>query len=203
MRPPLPIPPKTVTALLVLFLALCTSCQGSASPRSVPTVPQIGSDLKCGSGDHGYSDQQLGWGFCYPSTWRYTEKVQATDTPAGVDLTFEITCLTDCKPVCPTPAEGQTPAACLPEDGLFGFMIISTYDRAGATDLGGWLTAKIPRATVGDTISWGNALEATTLTDGRRIALTPHNVVILDVHPSLLDLEGEMSSRLDTWKFTY
>ncbi|HET9781849.1 MAG TPA: hypothetical protein VFR33_08720 [Candidatus Dormibacteraeota bacterium] len=168
----------------------------------MPTVPQIGADLKCSSGDHGYSDEQLGWGFCYPSSWRYQEKVQATDSPTGVDLTFEITCLTDCKPQCPTPASGQ-PATCAPEPGLFGFMIVSTYDRAGASDLNGWLATKLPRVTRGDPIEWGNALEAAQLSDGRRVALTPHNVVVLDVHPSLLDLDGEMSSRLGTWKFTY
>ena len=203
MPSPLPIPPKVLTAaMLALLLALCVSCQAGSTPRSVPTVPQIGADLKCSSGDHGYSDEQLGWGFCYPSSWRYQEKVQATDSPTGVDLTFEITCLTDCKPQCPTPASGQ-PATCAPEPGLFGFMIVSTYDRAGASDLNGWLATKLPRVTRGDPIEWGNALEAAQLSDGRRVALTPHNVVVLDVHPSLLDLDGEMSSRLGTWKFTY
>ena len=203
MPPPLTIPPKVLTATLALWLlALAASCQSGSSPRSVPTVPQIGANLNCASGDHGYSDEQLGWGFCYPSSWRYQEKIQATDSPTGVDLTFEITCLTDCKPQCPTPAAGQ-PATCAPETGLFGFMIVSTYDRSGASNLDGWLAAQLPHATRGDTSDWGHALEATQLTDGRRVALTPHNVVVLDVHPSLLDLDGEMASRLSTWKFTY
>jgi len=197
---PPPIPRKILTA--AALMVLLASCQVGAGPRSVPTVPQIGSDLKCAPADHGYADQQLGWGFCYPSSWRYTEKVQATDSPSGVDLTFEITCLSDCKPQCPTPASGP-PASCPPEIGLFGFMIISTDDRAGATDLNSWLSAKLPHATRGDPLGWGNALEATRLADGRLVALTPHNVVILDVHPSLLDLDGEMKSRLATWKFTY
>jgi hypothetical protein len=201
MPSPLPIPRKILTAAVLALLL--TGCQVGSSPRSVPTVPQIGGDLKCASGDHGYTDQQLGWGFCYPSSWRYTEKVQATDSPTGVDLTFEITCLADCKPQCPTPAPDQVASSCAPEPGLFGFMIISTYDRAGAVDLGSWLSSKLPKATEVDPISWGNAVEATKLTDGRLAALTPHNVVILDVHPSLLDLDGEMSSRLATWKFTY
>ena len=82
-------------------------------------------------------------------------------------------------------------------------MIISTYDRAGASNLNSWLVAKLPRSARGDPVDWGNALEATKLADGRLAALTPHDVVILDVHPSLLDLDGEMSSRLATWKFTY
>ena len=197
---PPPIPPKILAAAaLVLLLA---SCQVGSSPRPVPTVPQIGSGLKCATGDHGYSDDQLGWGFCYPSSWRYTQKLQATDSPSGVDLTFEITCLTDCRPQCPTPESG-TAASCPTETGLFGFMIISTYDRGGASDLDSWLVAKLPHASRGDPLDWGNALEAARLADGRLVALTQHDVVILDVHPSLLDLGGEMSSRLGTWKFTY
>lgn len=202
MPTPLPFPPKLVAAAgLALALAACQI--GAPGPRSVPTVPQIGGDLKCASGDHGYEDQQVGWGFCYPSTWRYTEKIQATDNPTGVDLTFSITCLSDCKPQCPTPATGQPPATCATEPGLFGFMIVSTYDRAGAGDLGSWLSTKLPQATKGDPLNWGNAIEAARLSDGRRAALTTHNVVILDVHPSLLDLDGEMASRLGTWKFIY
>jgi hypothetical protein len=130
------------------------------------------------------------------------QKLQATDSPSGVDLTFEITCLTDCKPQCPTPESG-TPASCPAETGLFGFMIISTYDRGGASDLGSWLVANLPHASRGGPLGWGNSLEAARLADGRLVALTPHDVVILDVHPSLLDLGGEMSSRLGTWKFTY
>ncbi|HKW06492.1 MAG TPA: hypothetical protein VJS19_02880 [Candidatus Dormibacteraeota bacterium] len=168
----------------------------------MPTVPQIGGDLKCANGDHGYTDQQLGWGFCYPSSWRYTQKLQATDSPTGVDLTFEITCLTDCKPQCPTPPSG-TPATCPTETGLFGFMIISTDNRGAASDLGSWLTSNLPHARRGDRLDWGNAIEAAKLDDGRLVALTQHDVVILDVHPSLLDLDGEMTSRLGTWKFTY
>ena len=41
--------------------------------------------------------------------------------------------------------------------------------------------------------------------DGRRIALTPHQVVILDLRSGqgLLNLEAEMSKRLSTWKFAY
>jgi hypothetical protein len=48
-------------------------------------------------------------------------------------------------------------------------------------------------------------VEAAKLADGRRIALTQHHVVILDMRSAnaLLDLEGQMSSRLDTWMFTY
>ena len=55
-----------------------------------------------------------------------------------------------------------------------------------------------------ETIKWGNAVEAAKLSDGRRIALTEHHVVILDLSRNgLLDLELQMSSRLNTWKFSY
>jgi hypothetical protein len=201
MPSPLPIPARALTAvLLTLVLA---GCQIGSAPRSVPTVPQIGGDLKCPSGDHGFEDQQMGWGFCYPNTWRYVEKIQATDAPAGVDLTFDITCLSDCKPNCPSPAADQPSAQCLPQDGLFGYMIISTDDRRQAADLAGWVRSNLPTATLADPFDWGNAVEAVQLADGRKLALTPHNVVILDVHMSNLDVAGEMGSRLDTWKFSY
>jgi hypothetical protein len=54
-------------------------------------------------------------------------------------------------------------------------------------------------------IVWGNAGEADRLSDGRRIALTPHHVVIMDLRTTLnqLDMEGLMSARLNTWVFTY
>jgi len=59
------------------------------------------------------------------------------------------------------------------------------------------------QAPSGDSIRWGNAVEAQKLGDGRRIALTAHHVVIMDLHPGLLDLETEMASRLGTWKFSF
>ncbi|HEV2140149.1 MAG TPA: hypothetical protein VGT01_03075 [Candidatus Dormibacteraeota bacterium] len=202
MTPPVPFPRKIVAAAaLVLALA---GCQIGGTPRSVPTVPQIGGNLKCTEGDHGYEDQQAGWGFCYPSTWRYTERSQADSSPSGLDLTFDVTCLTNCKVPCPTAAAGSPAAQCPPpEDGLFAFMIISTYERGGSTSLTSWIQTNLRHVSASDSISWGNSVEATMLDDGRRIALTPHHVVIMDLHSGLLDLEGEMSSRLGTWKFTY
>ena len=178
-----------VIAILAFALA---GCQPS-SPRAVPSVPQIGADLKCSQGDHGYEDAALGWGFCYPGTWRYLERSQQVDAPKGVDLTFDITCLSQCR----TSTPGTTPA-----NNLFGFMIVSTYQRAGAASLSDWVAANMKVGTkVGDSITWGNAAEAALLPDGRRIALTPHFVVVLDVRSGTLDLEGEMSSRLGSWKF--
>src|SRR5690348_17148356 len=88
MRTPLPIPRKVLAVLALLAFA---GCQPGNSPRPVPSVPQIGADLKCGQGDHGYEDPQAGWGFCYPGTWRYTERAQSSQSPVGLDLTFDIT----------------------------------------------------------------------------------------------------------------
>jgi hypothetical protein len=104
-------------------------------------------------------------------------------------------------------------------------MIISTYERGTSSDLVSWITANLnppspspsgspltspstspsPSASPSslERISWGNALEAGRLPDGRRIALTPHHVVIMDLHSGLLDLESAMSARLATWKFTF
>jgi hypothetical protein len=82
-------------------------------------------------------------------------------------------------------------------------MIISTYERGSSTSLAAWAQANLPGPPVGESISWGNAVEAVKLSDGRRIALTPHHVVILELHSGLLDLESAMAPRLDTWKFVF
>jgi hypothetical protein len=183
-----PIPPKILVAVLVLALAGCQP----ANPRPVPSVPQIGANLKCAQKDHGYQDPQFGWGFCYPATWRYIERSQGVDAPKGVDLTFDITCLSECR--ASTPTAGT-------DNNLFGFMIVSTYERGGATDLTSWASSNLRPGTTLESIPWGDASEAARLPDGRRIALTPHYVIVLDVRSGLLDVEGEMASRLDTWNF--
>ena len=205
------------SALLVLAIVLA-ACQQGVPSHPVPSVAQIGSDLKCAGGDHPFEDTGAGWGFCYPGTWKYHERSQASTSPPGLDLTFDITDIP-----CATPAPGtETPNArpsCLPGAGLFAFMIISTYERGGATSLAAWVQANLsppspsPAATpipaasppVLQNIQWGDSAEAARMPDGRRIALTQHHVVILELRSGQghLDLEKEMSSRLNTWKFTY
>lgn len=207
-----PIPPKILIVAAVLALA---GCQPGSASHPVPSVAQIGADLKCSTGDHAFEDPQLGWGFCYPNTWKYIERAQAVSTPQGVDLTFDFTCLSQCRMVTP----GTT------GNNLFGFMIVSTYERGTATDLASWVAANLgprtsPSPSAGaspssaatpspsaspstlEPITWGNAREAAVLPDGRRIGLTPQFVVILDVRSGTLDLESEMASRLGTWKFS-
>lgn len=183
----------------MVVLAL-TGCQPASTPRQVPSVAQIGGDLKCSNGDHGYEDLQAGWGFCYPATWKYTERSQASQNPPGLDLTFDITDVP-----CSAPPSGSSAAPhCSPGAGTFAFMIISTYERGGSRDLAGWAQDNLPKSeSLGDTINWGNSVQAAKLSDGKRIALTQHHVVILDLHSGLLNLEAEMSSRLNTWKFVY
>ena len=127
------------------------------------------------------------------------EKAQSTQNPVELDLTFNITDIG---------AENS---------GLFAFMIISTFERGGAPNLAGWERVNLPSVPEGQSISWGNAAEALKLSDGRRIALTQNHVVIMDLHsgqltgctsslgtptPCHLDLEAQMSSRLNSWKFT-
>jgi hypothetical protein len=84
-------------------------------------------------------------------------------------------------------------------------MIISTYERGSSPDLASWEQANLAVVPASDTISWGDAVEAAKFSDGRRIALTQHHVVIMDLHSGVghLDLETQMSSRLNTWKFTF
>ncbi len=198
-KPALPIPPQAPgPKLLAAFIAaiFVAGCQ-PASPHPVPSVPQIGGDLKCSQGDHGYEDLQAGWGFCYPGSWKYTERAQASLDPPGLDLTFDITNVPTSPTSCPT-ASGSSDCA-----GLFAFMIISTYDRRGASDLSSWASSNIKPASDMRAIAWGNAQQAGRLADGRRLALTQHHVVMLDLHSGLLDLESAMSARLDTWQFKY
>ena len=198
----MPLRPDSRTLKLIAVLAVFAfaGCQPASTNRPVPSVAQIGSGLKCASGDHGFADFQAGWGFCYPGTWKYNERSQGSLVPPGLDLTFDIT---DVPCTAPSGASGQP--VCSPDAGLFAFMIISTYERGNATSLAGWELANLPQVPASQPISWGNATDAARLADGRRIALTPHHVVILDLHSGQghLDLESQMSSRLNTWVFSY
>ncbi len=202
MSTPLPNPPKIVLALALALLF--ASCQVGSPARPVPSVPQIGSDLKCSQGDHGFEDQQAGWGFCYPGTWKYTERSQASESPPGLDLTFDVTYVPPTPKPCPSaPSAGSSNPSASPCPGDFAFMILSTYERGNSADLGSWMQANLSHSPASDSISWGNSVEAVKLADGRRVALTPHHVVIMDLHSGLLNLETEMSTRLATWKFSY
>ena len=82
--------PRQALATVAAVLALA-ACQQGPTPHPVPSVQQIGSDLKCASGDHAFEDIQAGWGFCYPASWRYLERSQSIASPPGLDLTFDIT----------------------------------------------------------------------------------------------------------------
>ena len=82
-------------------------------------------------------------------------------------------------------------------------MIISTYERGSTPDLQSWVATNLKPGLDLTAISWGNSVQAAQLTDGRRVAMTPHHIVILDLHSGLLDLETEMSARLSTWKFSF
>ena len=199
MTPP-SFPRKTLAAVALLFVL--AGCQPGQSGRPVPSVAQIGSDLKCVNGDHGFEDLQVGWGFCYPADWRYIERSQGSQSPPGLDLTFDITNVPPTPVACSSPDLNGVQSPC---SGQFGFMIISTYERGSAQDLAAWAQANLtPPPLALQPIDWGNAVEAATLPDGRRIALTQHHVVIMVLHSGsgYLDLETEMSARLRTWKFS-
>jgi hypothetical protein len=212
---PAPTPVKKLAALAVL-VALA-GCQPAPTARPVPSVAQIGSELKCLNGDHGFSDLQAGWGFCYPGTWKYQERSQASQVPPGLDLTFGVTDF-PCTQASVAPGAASARPDCAAGAGLFAFMIISTYERGNSPSLAAWQQSYFPALAAGQTISWGNAVEAIKLADGRRLALTPHHVVLMELRsgqgnqcvapdgsptPCYLDLEAPMSKRLNTWKFTY
>ena len=216
---------KLTLALLALALA---GCQTGPNTHPVPSVAQIGSDLNCTGGDHGFADSQAGWGFCYPKFWRYTERAQANTSGTQLDLTLNITVCasSDAQLPCSRPAAGVAPP---PDVGRFAFMIISTYERGDSPTIASWIQTNLnpqPTPTASPSaaasaepspspsptppaplqaIQWGNATEAAVMVDGKRIALTPHHVVILELRSGLdlLDLETPMSARLSTWKFAY
>jgi hypothetical protein len=192
------LPRKTLAAMAgMLVLA---GCQTGPQTHPVPSVQQIGSDLKCASADHAFEDIQAGWGFCYPGAWKYVERSQSLVNPPGLDLTFEITDI----PCTVVPSGSQARPSCAPDAGRFGFMIISTYERGNSANLAAWEQTNMKTVPTSESLRWGNAVEAAKLADGRRIALTEHHVVILDLSRNgLLDLEQQMSSRLATWKFSY
>jgi hypothetical protein len=187
----------------ILLIVLIGACQSPPANHPVPSVAQIGADLTCATGDHGFEDAGTGWGFCYPGTWKYRERAQGYSNPTRLDLTFDIT---DVPCVTGSPAAGETPRpVCSPNAGLFAFMIISTWDRGDAADLATWMKGHLSPLPTSEAIAWGNASDAAKLSDGRRIALTPHQVVIMDLRSGVgqLNLETAMSSRLNTWKFKY
>ncbi|HXN79190.1 MAG TPA: hypothetical protein VN965_10495 [Candidatus Dormibacteraeota bacterium] len=198
MRTPLPSPVKSFAVIAVLVVL--AGCLPGPNTRPVPSVAQIGSNLKCSTGDHGFEDTQAGWGFCYPGTWKYEERSQGSTSPPGLDLTFDITDIP-----CTSPTGASARPVCSPNAGLFAFMIISTYERGSSPNLAAWELANLAAVPASDTISWGDAVEAARFSDGRRIALTTHHVVIMDLHSGEghLDLETQMSGRLNTWKFSY
>jgi hypothetical protein len=187
-----------------LLAMLLAACQVGNTDRPVPSVSQIGSDIKCPAGDHAFEDAQAGWGFCYPGTWKYNERANQSSSPPGLDLTFDIT---DVPCASPTPVAGQASPRpiCSAGAGLFAFMIISTYEKGNATGLADWVASNLPSKLTLVPIQWGDAVEAGRLSDGRRIALTPHHVVILDLRAGFgnLDLEAQMSARLNTWQFLF
>ena len=194
---------KRLTLPLLVWI-LIAGCQQGPENHPVPSVAQIGADLKCAAPDHGFEDSEAGWGVCYPGTWKYNEKAQGYTTPVRrLDLTFDITDV-PCTPA--TPVVGQSPRPiCSTGAGLFAFMIISTYERGGALDLVTWMQTNLGKVPDRQAIVWGNAAEADRLSDGRRIALTPNHVVIMELRSGLnqLDLEAGMKARLDTWKFLF
>jgi hypothetical protein len=119
------------------------------------------------------------------------EKVQPSDTPPGVDTTFDVT---DYGPNSD------------PSRGLYGFIIIGTYERGDSATLAQWLAANADPKVATQPITWGNAVEAAYAPAiSTRYALTDHHVVELILHTASdnLDLNGALAPRLANWRFTY
>ena len=195
--------PKLQALIWAAALAAVCACDGGAGERVPhPSVSTVQTGIRCDSGDHGYNDAQLGWAFCYPGTWRFSQRFQQSDKPPGTDATFDIVN----EPPCAAPSPAGARPSCPPEEGLFGFMIVGTYQRGGSPTLDDWLKAEVPRDAAADPIEWGNALEAMHVKGTtRRYAMTQHQVVLLDLRSGAgnLDLDLAMSKRLSSWKFSF
>jgi hypothetical protein len=172
-----------VAVLAILPLAGC-SFSSTAKPGPAPTIRAEGQGIKCPGSDHGIEEVQFGWSWCYPSSWKFQERLQPTQQPKGVDATFDI--------VNDLP-QGQ------PGSGDFGFLIVGTYQVGTAADLPGWITANIGSDEQLAAINWGNARDAEVDSQGRRFALTGSHVVEMDVRGTAI--AAEMAKRLATWKF--
>jgi len=182
----------------LLGLSLLCSCQlgslGAAAPAPPPKVASAAGNLSCPRSDHGLDEPQLGWGFCYPASWKYIERVQPSTAPSGVDTTFDVVV--------------DAPAGSVGTDqGQFGFMIIGTYEKGSATTLAQWAATNLGPSWVLSPITWGNSREAALAQGSRtiRLARTAHHVVELDVRSGQgnLNLDAVMTAGLDTWRFDY
>ena len=178
--------------MLVLGALLALAACQPGSPHTPPPATR-GLILHCAKGDSAEVNDPLGWGFCVPSTWRALggPKTQKTDAPKGVDTVYDIT--------------EFAPGA---HNGLFGVIIISTDDRGPAAGLQDWIDQNIGKGLNLRPVRWGNSAEALKEVGGqhpRWFALTPHHVVILELHSGEgnLDLSAAMTPRLGTWRFTY
>lgn len=173
---------------LLFALLLLAGCQ--AGPPSATRSPSPSAlELHCPGGDQVEQQQFLGWAFCYSGTWFLRERDESTSAPKGLDATFDVT----------ETAQG-------PNQGLFGFMIVSTDERGDAASLQDWVTSNVGPGITLKPIQWGDAIEAgQDPASGKRYALTKHQVIVLELRSGTgnLDLESAMSSRLDTWKFIY
>ena len=177
-----------IAALLAASAALA-ACGGSAAPAPGPRVQTEGAGVACPAGDHALADAQLGWSFCYPASWRFRERAQSSPAPVGMDLTFDIT------------DDSQSG----PDRGLFGYMIIGTYERGSSPTLQGWVATNVGQPSSLQPLAWGNASDAGYLpSTGQWFALTGHHVIELTVREGdgNLPLSSEMRQRFATWRFS-
>ncbi len=188
--------PRAIRALAALGLLALTACSAGpgigGGPRPAPSIQTAAGSVRCTGSDHGLDEVQFGWGFCYPGDWKYREKLQPSQAPKGVDTTFDIV-------VAPPTAQ--------PDQGLFGYMIIGTYELDGSTGLDEWARRNLGPDVQLTPLQWGNARSAAVVEGPRRqrIALTAHHIVTMDIREGEgnLGLDAEMGKRLTTWRFDF
>ena len=173
--------PLAVAVLMILVGCACNSAAAQPKPRA--SVEPVSQGLHCAAADHGLNVQQLGWGFCYPADWKYIQREVGTTSPQGVDTTLDII--------------GS-------KDGLFGFMIIGSYNRGSSASLREWLGANAPDDTDTQPIQWGNSKDAVAVNGQlKRYAMTAQRVYLMNIREGAgnLDLDHAMQERLGYWLF--
>ena len=75
---------------MILPLAGCTPIGAQPKPAPVPTIRTEGQGVSCPGTDHGIDEVQFGCSWCYPSSWKFQERLQPTVKPVGGEHTLDI-----------------------------------------------------------------------------------------------------------------
>lgn len=193
---------KRLLAALACLAAVC-ACQGNEPPRPTPTPSPTAAP--CPDGQSLLSEADAGWQFCHPTSWRFSERHQPSQQPAGLDITLDVAVIADCSHqpcAAPTACSELGLATC--ESRGFAFVIVGSYERDPSQSLADWVHAHTNDTDL-QAIEWGNAKEAVQATGtDRRYALTQNRVIMLDVRAGQeqTGFDQMIDQSLPSWRFS-